>query len=147
MNPTHVHYYDVAMPSEAVAIIWEILEWTTPNSMVGKVRERFPHVTSGQIHRAWTDMSEMLWKRDSAQLPSATTLLEEYGDEVDVLGVHPAEGVEQLAWAMKKIEEPLHGKVVEIGIDATCTSTAGNSRAVPKCYGIYLMQITRIPNI
>ncbi|KAJ7221804.1 hypothetical protein C8J57DRAFT_1253883 [Mycena rebaudengoi] len=115
----HVHYYDVAMPSEAVGIIRENLEWTTPNSMVGKVQERFPHVTSGQIHRAWTDMSEMLWKRDSAQLPSATTLLEEYGEEVDVLDVHPAEGVEQLAWVMKKIAEPLRGKIVEIGIDTT----------------------------
>ncbi|KAJ6528291.1 hypothetical protein DFH09DRAFT_866470, partial [Mycena vulgaris] len=118
-HDSHVHYYDVAMPAEAVAIIRENLEWTTPNSMVGKVQEKFPHVTSGQIHRAWTDMSEMLWKRDSLQLPSAQTLLEEYGEEVDVLNVHPAEGVEQLAWVMKKIAEPLRGKVVEIGIDAT----------------------------
>jgi hypothetical protein len=31
-----------------------------------------------------------------------------------------AEGVEQVAWAMKRIIEPLKGKIVEIGVDATC---------------------------
>ncbi|KAJ7456296.1 hypothetical protein B0H11DRAFT_2160964 [Mycena galericulata] len=118
-HDSHVHYYDVTMPAAAVAIIRENLEWTMPNSMVGKVQEKFPQVMSGQIHRAWTEMSEMLWKRDSLQLPSAQTLLEEYGDEVEVLDVHPAEGVEQLAWVMKKIAEPLRGKVVEIGLNAT----------------------------
>ncbi|KAJ7209460.1 hypothetical protein C8J57DRAFT_1484274 [Mycena rebaudengoi] len=109
-HESHVHYYDVALPPQAVAIIREKLEWSTPNEMV----------TSNQIHRAWSQMSEMLWKCDTLQLPSAETLLCEYGDEVEVLDVQPAEGVEQLAWVMKKIAEPLRGKIVEIGIDATC---------------------------
>lgn len=30
------------------------------------------------------------------------------------------EGVEQVAWAMKGVLLPLQGKIVEIGIDATC---------------------------
>lgn len=47
--------------------------------------------------------------------------MKEFGDEVDVLDVHPAEGVEQLCWAMKKIIELLKGKIVEIALDATCT--------------------------
>ncbi|KAJ7217434.1 hypothetical protein C8J57DRAFT_1598609, partial [Mycena rebaudengoi] len=118
-HESHVHYYDVALPPQAVAIIREKLEWSTPNEMVGMVQDRFPQVTSNQIHRAWSQMSEMLWKHDTLQLPSAETLLREYGDEVEVLNVQPAEGVEQLAWVMKKIAEPLRGKIVEIGIDAT----------------------------
>jgi hypothetical protein len=120
-HDTHVHYYDVGMPLEAASIIREGLEWSTPVEMVGHVQAVFPKVTAQQIHSAWSRMSEILWKRDTMQLPSAETLLKEFGDDVDVLDVHPAEGVEQLAWVMKKIMEPLHGKVVEIGMDATCT--------------------------
>ena len=41
-------------------------------------------------------MSEMLWKRDHMQLPSAKTLLTEFGDDVDVFEIKVAEGVEQL---------------------------------------------------
>ncbi len=37
-----------------------------------------------------------------------------------VLDLLAMEGVEQVAWVMKKIALPLHGKIVEIGIDATC---------------------------
>ena len=65
-------------------------------------------------------MSEVLWKKDPDQLPSAQKLLAEFGDEVDVFDVKPAEGVEQLCWGMKRIAEPLRGQVVEIGLDATC---------------------------
>lgn len=65
-------------------------------------------------------MSEMLWKRDHMQLPSAKTLLTEFGDNVDVFEIKVAEGVEQLCWGMKKIASKLKGKIVEIGIDATC---------------------------
>ena len=54
-------------------------------------------------------------------MPSAMTLLAEFKEDVDIfkpIGV--PEGVEILAWGMKRIAEPLRGKVVEIGIDATC---------------------------
>ena len=30
------------------------------------------------------------------------------------------DGVEQLAWGVKKVSNRLQGKVVEVGIDATC---------------------------
>jgi hypothetical protein len=66
------------------------------------------------------EMSEGLWKRDRTQLPSAKMLLEEFGEDVEVFDIDIPEGVEQLAWGMKKIAEPLREKVVEIGIDATC---------------------------
>jgi hypothetical protein len=88
--------------------------------MVPKVQSLFPAVSANQIHSAWSLMSEILWKRDLMQLPSATILLKEYGDDVDVFDFPVAEGVEQLAWGMKRISERLRGKVVEIGIDATC---------------------------
>jgi hypothetical protein len=118
---SHVHYYDVAVPAEAAAIIRDGIEWSTPVQMVGKVQGLFPNVTATQIHSAWSEMSQILWKRSDMQLPSAKILLDELGDNVDVLDPQPAEGVQQLAWAMKKVMEPLRGKVVEIGIDATCT--------------------------
>lgn len=120
-HEAHTPYYDVAMPPDAAAIIRENLEWTTPNAMVPKVQSLFPAVTSGQIHSAWTTMSETLWKRDDLQLPSAETLLREYSTEVDVFDLPKADGVEQLAWGVKKVSNRLRGKVVEVGIDATCT--------------------------
>jgi hypothetical protein len=116
----HKPYYDVAMPSEAAAIIREGLEWNTPNSLVPKIQSLYPNVTANQVHSAWTTMSETLWKRDSAQLPSAKMLLEEFGDEVDLFNVATEDGVEQLCWGMKRILTALRGKVVEIALDATC---------------------------
>lgn len=65
-------------------------------------------------------MSETLWKRDKEQLPSVKTLLGELQDDVTVLDVPEMEGVEQIAWVMKKVLLPLEGMIVEIGIDATC---------------------------
>jgi hypothetical protein len=116
----HTPYYDVSLPPEAAAIIREELEWTTPSEIAKKVQAAYPAVTANQVHKAWTTMSEILWKRDTEQLPSATALLNEYGSEVDVLNIPSAEGVEQIAWVIKKIVELLRGKIVEIGIDATC---------------------------
>ncbi|KAF7333854.1 SWIM-type domain-containing protein [Mycena venus] len=107
---SHVPYYDVSMPAEATAIIREGIEWSTPVQMVGRIQELFSNITATQVHSAWTEMSQILWKRDD---------MKEFGDDVDVLDIQPAEGVEQVAWVMKKIMEPLRGKVVEIGLDAT----------------------------
>ncbi|KAF7793917.1 hypothetical protein EIP86_005039 [Pleurotus ostreatoroseus] len=115
----HVPYYDVTLPPEAADIVRECVEWATPNEILRRVQAKYPHVTSEQVHGAWTKMSEVLWKKDPDQLPSAQKLLAEFGDEVDVFDVKPAEGVEQLCWGMKRIAEPLRGQVVEIGLDAT----------------------------
>lgn len=65
-------------------------------------------------------MSETLWKRDRMQLISAKKLLEEYQDDVDTFDLPEIDGVEQLAWGMKKIIGALQGKIVEVAIDATC---------------------------
>ena len=114
----HEDYYDVSMPSGAADIIHENIVWSTPVSIILKVQAVYPQVTGKQIHKAWTQMSEILWKQDKAQLPSARVLLAESSDNIDVFEVAP--GVQQLCWGMKKILEGLHGKVVEIAIDATC---------------------------
>ena len=64
-----------------------------------------------------TDERDPMEKRDRAITISQDPFSE--FQEVDVLNLPEADGVEQVAWAMKKIIEPLRGKVVEIGIDAT----------------------------
>ncbi|KAJ7436299.1 hypothetical protein B0H11DRAFT_1754960 [Mycena galericulata] len=120
----HVHYYDVKMPADAIAMLRANIEWTTPVAMVGKVQASFPHVTAAQVHSAWTTMSEILWKRDKNQLTSAGILLREYDHDVELFDIPREEGVEQLCWAMKNIAGPLRGKIVEIGFDAT--SSLGN---------------------
>ena len=65
-------------------------------------------------------MSETIWKRDVQQLPSVKTLLGELQDDVAILDLLEIDGVEQVAWVMKKIALPLRGQIVEIGMDATC---------------------------
>ena len=65
-------------------------------------------------------MSETLWKWDNEQVASVKALLAEHQDNAAILDLPRMEGVEQVAWVMKKIVLPLRGKIVEIGIDATC---------------------------
>lgn len=101
-------------------MICENVEWSTPVSITPKVQATFPQVTPKQVHTAWTQMSEMLWKRDKMQIPSAKLLLEELRDEVDLFDIKLPEGVEQVAWGIKPILRKLWDEVVEIGIDATC---------------------------
>jgi len=116
----HVPYYDVSLPSEAAEMIREDLEWTCPNEIAKKVQMAYPTVTASQIYKAWTSMSEMIWKRDSDQLTSVRTLLGEFGDEVDILSLPQVEGATQIVWVMKEIVGLLQGQIVEVRIDATC---------------------------
>ncbi|KAJ7218618.1 hypothetical protein GGX14DRAFT_533331 [Mycena pura] len=117
----HTSYTDVSMPQEAVDMIRENVEWLTPVAMVSKVQAVFPTVTAAQIHRAWMELSEIHWWCDDLQLPSAAKLLEEHGEDVDIFKPENiSEGVEMLCWGMKRIAGPLKGKIIEIGVDATC---------------------------
>ncbi|KAJ3819897.1 hypothetical protein F5880DRAFT_1591792 [Lentinula raphanica] len=77
-------------------------------------------------------MSEELWKKEKMQLPSASALLEDYRDEVDVFEVTAEDGIEMLSWGMKKIVQKLDVRVnaVEIALDATC-----------KCHILYSAQL------
>ncbi|KAG1878754.1 hypothetical protein C8R48DRAFT_745325 [Suillus tomentosus] len=119
-HDAHVPYYDVAMPSDATQIIHDQLEWSSPSSLAPKIQALYPYITTSQVPFAWMKMSEILWKKDSDQLTSAKMLLDEFGRDIDVFNVELADGVEQLCWGMKKITRQLEGKVVEIGLDATC---------------------------
>lgn len=117
----HVFYSDVAMPAEALQIIEEEAKWATPFAMATKIQSIHPHITTNQINAAWREKSKTHWLRDEKQLPSAQKLLAEYGDDVDIFEpIDIPDGVEMLAWGMKRIAKPLKGKVVEIGMDATC---------------------------
>jgi hypothetical protein len=71
-------------------------------------------------NKAWATMSETLWKRSADQLLSVRALLSDLKGDVDILNLPEMESVEQIAWVMKKVIFPLKGKIVEIGIDATC---------------------------
>lgn len=130
---SHPLYFDVSMPTEATQIIRDHLEWLTPSALVQKIQPLYPKITASQIHSAWSLMSETLWKRDHAQLPSATLLLEEFKADVDFFEVQIADGVEQLCWGMKRIMAQLQGKVVEIAIDATCMSVGSSKHEQNEC--------------
>ncbi|KAJ3542994.1 hypothetical protein NM688_g5915 [Phlebia brevispora] len=115
----HRPYFDVTLPLEAIEIIRRQIEWAKPNEILREVQAKFPHVSAMQVHGAWAKMSEVLWKRDLEQLPSARILLKEFRNDVDVFDVETPEGVEQLCWGMKLIAKPLREQTVEIGLDAT----------------------------
>jgi hypothetical protein len=116
----HTPYYDVSLPPEAAALIQENIECHCPSKVAKKVLLTHPTVTAKQVHTAWTTMSKALWKRGNEQVTSVKALLGEYKDDTAILDLPGMEGVEQVAWVMKKNVLPLRGKIVEIGIDATC---------------------------
>ena len=124
----HIPYFDVSLPSEAADMIQENLEWTCPNDITKKVQLTYPAVTADQIYKAWTTMSETLWKRNAEQLPSVKALLGDLKGDVDILDLPEMESVEQIAWVMKNIVFLLRGKVVKIGIDATCKKTVHHQK-------------------
>ena len=124
------------MPSGALDIISEHLEWHTLASLVTQIQKSYPTVTAKQIHTAWAQMSKTLWKRDQYQLPSVELLLKEYSSDVDIFDIPVFEGVEQLCWGMKNVASRLTGMVVEIGIDATCMYSC----FVTKCHSILMSQ-------
>ena len=122
----HPSYYDVSLPPGAAALIRENLEWFSPHEVAKKVLVTYPMLTANQVHAAWSTMSEALWKRDRDPLPSVKVLLGELQSDVALLDLPQMEGVEQVAWVMKRVVEPLRGKIVEIGIDATCKRLSGD---------------------
>ena len=107
------------MPPEAMLIIEEQMARFTPSAMTSKVQAE---VSAAQVYNAWREHSQTYRCRDDLQLQSAKKFPTEFGDEVDAFEpVSVPEGVEMLAWGMKKIVDgPLTGKVFEIGMDATC---------------------------
>jgi hypothetical protein len=63
----------------------------------------------------------LFWWCDDLQLPSTEKLLKEHWEDIDIFtptGV--PEGIEMLSWGMKRIMGRLRGKIMEVGVDATC---------------------------
>jgi hypothetical protein len=125
----HTPYKDVTMPGGAIAIVCENLEWSTPSALVMQVQSVFRNVTANQIHHAWRQMSEEIWKRDDDQITSAQRLLKELeengSDKTQLfdLGSEVPEGVEILAFVFPAVIEGLQvegDRIEEIGLDATC---------------------------
>jgi hypothetical protein len=120
-NFRHANYIDVAMPEGATQMIQNQAEWGIPSTLVTQIRKSYPQVSSAQIYNTWRALSETYWRRDEHQIPSAIKLLKEFSNEVDLFEPKDIpEGVEILAWGMKKIAEPLRGKIFQVAMDATC---------------------------
>ena len=122
----HIPYYDVSLPGGAAAIIRENLEWSSPSDLVSQVQLVFPQVTGKQIHHAWRQMSQEIWRRSDDPVDSAHQLLWEYqqqSGEAHLLDVEVPEGVEILAFCFPRVFDALQNddqKIEEIGMDATC---------------------------
>jgi len=58
----HVLYVDVRMPPEAMQMIQEQAEWSTPAAMATKIQSIYTQVTTKQIHAAWRELSQQYWR-------------------------------------------------------------------------------------
>jgi hypothetical protein len=117
----HPPYFDVSIPKEVVEMVRRDIDWALPNDLTRKIQQDYPAVTNKQIMTIWTKLAQELWKRKPEnQMESATILLKESDDVMDLFVLEIEEGVDQLAWGMKKIAHLLGAGIVEVGIDATC---------------------------
>jgi len=141
----HVPYCSVDMPPEALQIIREHL-WSIPSALVEQIQPNFPQVSAQQIHSAWAEMSEVLWKRKDNQVESASELLKEMGDNVEILQIETVEGVSALAWGLRKTVTRLQGKIMEVALDATCESLRETYKSPPLTYNSQITRIRKISN-
>ena len=49
------------MPPEALQMVQEQAEWSTPAAIAGKIQLAYPQVTTNQIHAAWRELSQAFW--------------------------------------------------------------------------------------
>ena len=117
----HPPYFDVSVLKEVIEMVRRDIDWALPNDLTRRAQQDYPAVTSKQIMTIWTKLAQELWKRKpESQLDSATILLQESDDVTDLFILEVEEGVDQLAWGMKKITHLLGAGIIEVGIDATC---------------------------
>ena len=87
-SQNHTPYFDVSIPSEAIDLIRDNIDWALPNDIIGKVQLHYQHVTAKQITTVWTKFAQNSWKRNPKdQMDSARQLLREFSEEVDILEV------------------------------------------------------------
>ena len=117
----HTPYFDVSVPKEVIEMVRKDIDWALPNDLTRKIQKDYPAVTAKQIMTTWAKLAQELWKRKPEnQMESATILLKESDDVTDLFVLEVEEGVDQLAWGMKKIARLLGVGIIEVGIDATC---------------------------
>jgi hypothetical protein len=120
----HEPYVNVAMPPAALQLITEHLGIAKPADLLPAVHRLSgcQHVTSAQVHRAWSELSQVLWRRDTDSTQSALQLLEEYAADGRAvrLDITLPDGVTALAWALPEIADRVAKAVKEVAIDATC---------------------------
>jgi hypothetical protein len=68
----HLPYVSVDMPAAALALLHEHPEVAMPGNLIASV------VMAAQVHHAWVEMSEIMWKWHPEAIPSAIALLKEY---------------------------------------------------------------------
>jgi hypothetical protein len=117
----HTPYFDISVPKEVVEMVRKDIDWVLPNDLTRKIQKSYPAVTAKQIMTIWTKLAQELWKRKPEnRMESATILLKESADVADLFILEVEEGVDQLAWGMKKTAHLLGTGIIEVGIDATC---------------------------
>jgi len=95
-------------------------EWVMPSDLATKVRLTYSQVLTAQVYNKWKAVSETHWQHDNLQIPFTRKLLVEFSDDMDIFKPkNIPDSAEILAWGIKKIAEPLKGKVIEIGMDIT----------------------------
>ena len=97
------------------------IDWALPNDLTWKIQQDYLVVTSKQIMTIWTKLAQELWKwKPENQMESAMILLRESNDVTDLFVLEVEDGVNQLAWGMKKIAHLLRVGIIKVRIDATC---------------------------
>lgn len=122
----HIAYEHVDMPQEAIELVESLADTSNPRCIPTAVREKFPKVSSAQVHRVWLDAVKHKWMRDSDPVVSATKLLEEMPDEAELLDMSGVpEGVVAFGWVVNGLLDKLkkhNYDIIEIAMDATCGS-------------------------
>jgi hypothetical protein len=136
----HKAYTSVDLPAAAYDLIRQQIVIAKPSDLLSVVHELdgCQHVSGAQVHRAWRELSEVLWRRDSDAVTSAVKLLEEYAKDGRAcrLDITLPDGVTAVAWALPKIADRVAKMVKELAIDATCEPSKLGSIEV--CTLIYL---------
>jgi hypothetical protein len=128
----HVPYIDVTMPPAAFELISQHIGIAKPSDLLPSVQalEGCGHLSSAQVYRAWTKLSEVLWRRDEDSIKSAVKLLEEFEQDGHAvrLNLDLPDGVTGIAWALPGIAERVKECVKEVALDATCESECNCSK-------------------
>lgn len=135
----HVPYFNVGLPAGAADIVQENVGKSLPQELTPMIQNLFPNVTAKQVQRAWSTMSEVLWRRTADPMSSATELLREYEENGEakllLLDGEVPDGVEIKAFAFPRVIDRLQTEnqhIHEVGMDATC-------KCLPKYAYTYLI--------